>query len=150
MGRETCQRETKLRGDASRDERSVSCISGMRACRFSRPINIIARIRVYYVQKLPFLPDQSVRLYKIIMYVYHFLCLYQQLLVSISAALSLIQCYSEYWFITKSILFFVGRWGSFSWTAMVAVGLCLVRCRGDDGVRKFKWWIILCGWGYVQ
>ena len=74
---------------------------------------------------------------------------YCQLFICVSTLLSKIPCQSEYWLLFVSILFLFGQWGSRCWTAMVAFSLCLVRCKGDNTVKKFKLWIWLFGFGWV-
>lgn len=77
-------------------------------------------------------------------------CFYCQLFICVSTLLSKIPCQSEYWLLFVSILFLFGQWGSRCWTAMVAFSLCLVRCKGDETVRKFKVWIWFFGFGWVR
>lgn len=70
-----------------------------------------------------------------------------QLLACVSTVLSTIPIVSPFWYPFVSVFFFVGVWGSRCWTAMVAVGLCLVRCKGEETVKRFRIWVWLFGFG---
>ena len=45
------------------------------------------------------------------------------------------------------VVFIVGEFGARSWTTMVALGLCLVRCRSTCFVMRYRFWFYMYGWG---
>jgi len=87
------------------------------------------------------------RRYKVYPHNYTICLILCQLSSCLSVILSRIPCQSQQWLLFVSILFFFGLWGSRCWTAMVALCLCLVRCKGDEAVEKSRVWIWLFGFG---
>ncbi|XP_072042067.1 LOW QUALITY PROTEIN: lysosomal cholesterol signaling protein-like [Amphiura filiformis] len=49
--------------------------------------------------------------------------------------------------ILQFVVFLSGVLASRSWTAMVALGLCLVRCRSTCCVMRYRFWFYMYGWG---
>lgn len=76
--------------------------------------------------------------------------LFCQLLTCLSSILSKIPSQSQHWMLFVTVSFYFGLWGSRCWTAMVAFSLYLVRCKGDEAVKKLRVLIWVFGFGWVS